>query len=38
MTGGAGRAFITTVSPSVNQAFFMSVLPAFIDQELNGIA
>lgn len=39
MGDGVGRKFITTISPSpVKQAFFMSVLPAFIDQELNEIA
>ena len=39
MRGGIGREFITTISPPpIKQAFFMSMLPAFIDQELNKIA
>lgn len=39
MRGGVRKEFIATISPSpVQQAFFMSALPAFIDQELNEIA
>lgn len=39
MRGGIGREFIATILPSpIKQAFFMSVLPALIDQELNKIA
>ena len=39
MRDGVRREFITTVSPPpVQQAFFMSMLPAVIDQELNKVA